>query len=240
MPEISDADYRLFTRYTIIGTPDEILKKREDLEKDNREQRDQLRATEGKVLKDGEVAVPKAKADLLPLYEELGQPKELKTQLDVGKTAVHKLTMAEQRTAASKFAKAAGLADESVETLIELPALSGATFEVRKGKVKNATGQEVDGDIAYLTLTGDGQKAMTFTDALDKIPLLKGLRMQGPGGTPTPGVPFVVQGAPAAPNGGSGGDVFAQIRAEGAQKTEAAKTAPVVRPIEERLGLTTR
>lgn len=74
-----------------------LRKKIDTLESDNvnlREKRRELEKTvqslEGKVPADGTVVLPKADADALAAYQELGKPDELKTQLETGRTAAQK------------------------------------------------------------------------------------------------------------------------------------------------------
>jgi hypothetical protein len=128
------------------------------------------------------------------------------------------------------FVRKAALAEETVDTLLAAVPV-GTTFEVRKGKVKDGKGNEVDGEIPYLKLPGEGSQAMSFTDAKEKIPALKGLRSadpKAPGGTQQ--IEFVQQGTDGATT-----NVFDRIREEAKQRDEAAKAIPAVTPAEDRL-----
>lgn len=233
MPEITDAELRQFTRYQSFGTPDEIQKKINDLEKDNHSQRDKLRAHEEKLPKDGQIVVAQSDADELAKFRELGKPEELKTVIETGGKAVKELADLKQHGAAADFVKAAGLADETVATLVAIPDLKDATFEVRKVKVKDDKGQEVEKDVAYVKLAGENQKAMTFEDAQKQVPALKGLRLA----TPTeekPGQNFVPQGG--GENKSKPGTVYDKIRKD----REEAKKPQEVKPgssVEDRLGM---
>lgn len=236
MPEISDAELRQFVRYQNLGTPEEIQKRITDLEKDNHKYRQEEKpALEAKIPKEGEVVVPKADADLIPAIKELGKPEEIKAKIEEGEQARNKLADVERRSAASKFAKAAGLADEAVDTLVAIPALQGASFEIRKGKVKDAKGQEVEADVAYVTMPGENQKPLTFTEAQEQVPALKGLRTAEPTTSrPATGVPFVPQSG-----GGDNkpGNRFDRIREERAAAKKPAVEAPKKPSVFERLGM---
>ncbi len=193
MPEMSNEDIITYQRYKALGGVDEVSKKIKDLETDNHKQREDIRELTGKQPKADEVIIKKADADLLPKYVELGKPADIKGALDKGTKAAADLELSNTREMARSFAKAAGLAEESVETLIAIPALKGAKFEVKKGKVKDKAGVEQDGEIAFMTLPGDGQSALSLADAAEKVPALKGLRLADAAGTT--GMPFVKQGA---------------------------------------------
>lgn len=235
MPEISDAELRQFIRYQNLGTPEEVSKKIHDLEVDNRKYRQEEKpALEARLPKDDEVIIKKADADLLPKFKELGDPKEIKAKLTEGEEAKGKLTQVQLREAATKFARAAGLADESVDTLMAIPALQGATFEVRKGKVKNEKGVEVDADIAYVTLPGENQKEMTFVEARDQVTALKGLATAAPVQQKPAGANYVPQGTAGGSEGGS--SVYDRIRAEVAAKQPKPDEKPKDIPIAQRLG----
>jgi hypothetical protein len=235
MPEISDAELRMFVRYQNFGTPDEVQKKIGDLEKDNGTQREEIRLFKEKLPKDNEVVLPKAKADLLPKYEKLGKPEEIEKQLTEGVQAKEDLTITKQKESALKFVRASGLSEDSVETLIAIPALKDAKFEVRKGKVRDRNGIEKDGDVGYITLAGDNQKAMTITDAREQVPALKGLATAGTQSTERKGTEFVQQGGGT---GTEGGTVYDRIRQQKAAKPAEDTTKQTVKPIQERLGMT--
>lgn len=200
MPEMSQSEVDALGGFRLIaqkygGTPHGILQKIEDLEKDNREYRqEKIPALEAKIPKDNEVVIPKSKADALAEYEALGKPSEIKAKLESGENASVELKGLQLRTAAAKYAEAAGLAAEAVDTLIAIPALQGATFEVKAGKTKNDKGEEVDAQIAYVTLPGEGQSAIPHTEAIEKVPALKGLRPAAPVKDQQPPRSFVPQG----------------------------------------------
>lgn len=245
MPDIAQSEVDALGGFKLIaqrfgGSPQGILDKIEKLEGDNRTQREEIRDLKTKLPADGSVVVEKAKADALAEYEALGSPAELKKKLESGTTAAVELAQVQLRTSATAFAKVAGLAPEAVDTLVAIPALQGAKFEVRKGKVKNKAGQDVDGEIGYITLAGDNQKASTLTDMLETVPALKGLARSSASGTPgESGREWTEQGGGAESRAGS---IFDQIREEAQKKqtppvTTAATPAPL--SVEQKLGMTT-
>lgn len=241
MPDMSQADFDALGAFRMIaqqygGTPQSIVTKINELTEDNRKYRQEEKpALEAKLPKADEVVVPKADAELLPKYKELGDPKTIKETIEAGTKAQGELALNTLRTSAAAFAKAAGLSEDSVETMIAIPALKDAKFEVRKGKIKDANGRETEGQIAYITLAGDNQKAMQFADAEKEVPALKGLARAGVVTTTQKQERMFVQQS----NGQQGGTIYDQIRAERAPKPEAEKTATVpVRPVEDRLGMT--
>lgn len=199
MPEMSNEDISTLQRFRAFGTPDQVQKKIGDLETDVHGQREEIRGLKEKQPKADEVIVKKTDADLLPKYVELGKPDEIKGKLTAGEQAAVDLAVKNNKESAAKFIKAVGLAEDTVETLIALPALQGAVFEVKKGKIKDKAGKEVDGDVGYITLAGEKQKAMSFDEAKEQIVALKGLRSADP--NQPAGVPFVKQGSEGAPVG---------------------------------------
>lgn len=211
MPEITKAEQRELNAYQALGTPREIKRKIDDLEKDNKKQRDELKETKNKLPKDGEVIVKQEEKDELDKYVELGKPDELKSKVEKGDQAQTKLEQLETRNAASAFAKVAGIHEDAVDTLTALPALEGAKFEVRKVKV-----DDKEQEVAYLTLAGEGNKAMPYEDAKEKVSALKGLRA-----AEGDGQKFIRQGGPSKSTGGSG--IYDRIR-KAAKDRQEAKT----------------
>lgn len=197
MPEMPQSEIDALGGFRFLasrygGTPQSIEKKITDLEEDNRTQRGEINTLKEKLPKDGFVVVPKTQIDTLAEYEALGKPSEVKAKLEQGDQAAANLIEIQRREHAAKFVKAAGLADEAVDTLVAIPALKNAKFEVRKGKVKNDKGVEVDGEVAYVTLEGEGKSAMSYDKAIEAVPALKGLaRATTP---PSEGARFVPQG----------------------------------------------
>lgn len=233
MPDITDSELRQFVRYQGFGTPDEVQKKISELEKDNKESRDKVKNLTEKLPKDDQVVVAKEDAELLPKFKELGKPDDLKAKIDEGEKAKTKLADVERKTSASQFAKVAGLADEAVDTLIAIPALEGATLEVKKSKVKNDKGVEVEQEVGYITLAGENQKALSFTEAQEQVPALKGLRTASPTEDKSEPRKFVQQ------NGNvnvEAKNVYDKIRAEKEEKFKAQEKTKV-RSLEDRLGM---
>lgn len=233
MPEISDSEFRMFAEYQTLGTPNEVRKKVNDLEKDNRDQREEINTLKSKQLKENEVALPKAEAERLEQYKALGKPDEVKQKVEAGNQAQDRLQGYERKEAARPFVKAAGLADETVDTLVAIPALAQAAFEVRDEKVDGK-----DQKVAYLVFAGaDGkQEALSFTKAVEKYPLLNGLKRAEKSASSTT---FVRQDGET--RGTQGSTLFDSIR-ENAKKakdnTKVQEEARTSRPLEDRLGMT--
>jgi hypothetical protein len=249
MPDIAQSEVDALGGFKLIaqrfgGTPQSILDKLEKMEDDNRKQRDEIRDLKASQPKEGQVVVAKTDAEELEQYRALGKPGELKTKLETGEKAGTELAQVQLRTSAEKFANVVGLAPEAVDTLIAIPALQGAKFEVRKGKVKNKAGQEVDGEVGYITLPGDNQRATTFADSLEAVPALKGLARATTSGTSgESGRDWTAQGGGTE---GKGGSIYDQIRAEkqAAQQGHApaatSATTPAPLSVEQKLGMSPR
>lgn len=237
MPDISESDYRQFVAYTQLGTPQEIRQKIDGLEKDNKEQRDEIRGLKEKQPKDGQVIVTKDDAELLEQYKGLGAPDEVKNRLEQGAQAQVRVKDLETRAAVKAFVAAAGLAEEAVDTIIAIPDLKDAKFEVRTKKERNDKGVEVEVSTAYVTLAGDDQKAMSFTDAQGKVPALKGLRPATPTQQGGRQVKYAQVGGEGT--GGQGESTYDRIRREAKERREKAQQqgAGAQKSIEERMGM---
>ncbi len=237
MPEVSDAELRTLVEYQVIGTPAEIRRKEKSLVSDNGKQRDQIRELKEGQPAEGSVLLSADDGKEYADYKKLGKPSEITTQLEAGVTATQALSSAKDRDSVVGFAKAAGLADVSVDTLLAIPGFKGAKFEVRKQKVKDGKGKETEVNVPYVTLAGEGQKAMKFSDAQEQVPAAKGLQLAGKGTDKPKGTEFVQQGADDK-GGGKDGNVYDKIRTEAADEKKAAadklKTAP---SLEARFGM---
>ena len=194
--------------------------------------------------KDTQVVVEKTDADELAAYREINpKPAELKKIVAAGKDAAEKLEIAETRIAAAAFARVAGIHEDAVDTLVAIPQLKGAKFEVRKGKVKNKHGKEVDGEVGYLTLAGEKEKEMTVDEAREKVTALKGLRTADPASSKvTDRVQppnFAVQSGGSDKSGEE--DVYTRIRNRGQPQVTIPESVPVrkTRTVFERLGMKT-
>lgn len=237
MPEVSDAELRTLVEYQVIGTPAEIRRKEKSLVSDNGKQRDEIRELKEGQPAEGSVLLTADDGKEYDEYKKLGKPSEITTQLEKGATATQALSSQKSRDSVVGFAKAAGLADVAVDTLLAIPGLKGAKFEVRKQKVKDDKGKETEVNVPYVTLTGDGQKAMKFSDVQEQIPATKGLQLATKSTEKSKGTEFVQQGADDK-GGGKDGSVYDKIRAVAADEKKAAeekaKTAP---SLEARLGM---
>ena len=146
MPEISESDYRQFVAYQQLGTPQEITKKVGDLENDNKAQRDQIRELKEKVPKDGEVAVPKEKAEALAAYEELGKPEDLKAKVEKVPQLEGEIAKRDREGARAEAAKALGIEGSGLAPFAGSDTL---TYEVREEEVE-ANGKKEKRPVAYV------------------------------------------------------------------------------------------
>ncbi len=165
MPEISEQDYRRFVALDAIAGryngPDGITKKISDLESDLVKERDKKREAEAKVPGDGAVVLTGDDAKAYPALKELGvlgTAEEIKGKLGRLDEAETKLKDRERKDAVAAAVRAQGWPEETVATLMDLRSLDGASFEVKTEKGKDAKGKDVDVQVPYVTLTGDGQK----------------------------------------------------------------------------------
>ncbi|MGW8179482.1 MAG: hypothetical protein ACWGQW_12095, partial [bacterium] len=161
MPEITEAQMLEFGKYQSLGTFDAVARKIAALETDNRDQREEIRGLKEKLPGEDQVVVSKEDADLLPKYKDLGEPKDLKAKLEAGTTATTDLAKRVRRDAALAYVGAAGLAEETVDTLIALPDMTSAVFEVESKKVQNDKGQEVEESRAARGGRGTGARLLT-------------------------------------------------------------------------------
>lgn len=189
MPEISDADFRLFVRYQDLGTPDEIRKKADKLVEDNHGYREKIRELEGAKLPEGTVAIPKEKAEALEAYEKLGKPEELATVASERDELRQKDAARAREDAFRAAVKANGWPEDTVATLLDMKTLDGATVEV---KAETVEGKEVQ--VPYITLAGEDAKPQKLADFAASAPQLKGLRTEAPKEEPK-GTPFPRQEA---------------------------------------------
>lgn len=260
MPDIAQTEVDALGGFRLVasrygGSPDGILRHVEGLETQVRTLTAERDTARGQVPKEGQTVIDAKKAKALEAFEALGTPEDLKTKLEKGDAAITGLAARDSRDAALSFVKAAGLHDETVDTIVALPTLQGAKFEVRQVEKDDGKGGKVKVPVAYLTLAGEGQKAMSFSDAQNEVPVLKGLRRadaNNGGGTNNtvnsnnsassgaPVVEFVAQSG--GESGGNSSSVYDRIRAERAGGTTtgaasaAATTHPTVPPITELFG----
>lgn len=235
MPKITDAEAMELASYRAIGTPTAVGKKINELEKDNRKQREEISTLKENAPEEGQLLISKEDGAELTAFKELGKSADVKARLEAGDKASKDLQNRVTRDSAVAFAKAAGLAEEAVETLVAIPDLVGAVFEVRNKKEKNDKGQEVETPVPYITLAGENQSAMTFTDALEKIGSLKGLRVVDKK-EPEKGQNFLKLGGPSDP-GGRPDSIYDQIRQDAANAKKASEKQPQGKTVQERLGM---
>lgn len=238
MPKITEGELQELVLYRTLGTHAVVTKKVNDLEKDNAKQRGEIRDLKAVAPKEGEVLLSKEDGVEFKAFKELGKAADVKTRLETGSAAEQKVEGLTVRAAALEYVKAAGLAESAVETIVALPDLKGAKFEVRKEKGKNDKGEEGDVSVPYLTLAGDGEKPMSFADLQEKVPALKGLRPAKDGETTdtTKGQEFIKQGTEEGGKGKS--SIYDRIRKDAADKKEAATKKTEGRSVQDRMGMT--
>lgn len=225
----------------------QLLSENAGLRGERRDLRQKVEKTEGRTLKEGEVAISADKARLLTAYEAEGTPEELKkakserdafaadkTRLE-GEVTTLKTNDAKTKhidhlrnVAEVEGYKASVLIDRDTQT-------PGLTYEIRdvveEGKtVKRAFVKFKDGEGESAPLTEKPLGEFAAQKWGDYLPALQttaqGTGGETPGGGIPGGTPHIEQGS-----GGrsAGGDVFANIRkkAEDANKTKAEESTPL-------------
>ena len=168
MPEISDAELRQFLRYQTLGTVEELEKlpaKVKDLEADNHKYR-QVEKPEllAKIPKDGDVVIPKAKADALAAYEALGAPEEVKATVEKAGTLESELA---NRDREAKARSAARANQWNEDAFLAMPGALDHTFEERgEGEAKEW----------YIVPPGENQQAAKLTEYVEQNARWKPLR----------------------------------------------------------------
>lgn len=167
--ELTDAQEKQWNEYRGLGTPDEIRRKRSDLETDNSKQRDKIREAHGETdrvtteLRDARKTVPDGgqvltadDAKAFKAYQELGKPDDLK------KTVEQKAEL-EAKVSRSEWAKTAADAADAhewkPEVLQKLPGAEKLRFEVKE--------ETVDGEkvkVAYVTTDQQGATPQKLAD----------------------------------------------------------------------------
>lgn len=176
----------------------------------------------------GHVAVPKAKADLLPAYEGLGTPDELTTLKTEHGTFKAEVETAKRDRHLRGVAEVLGYQPEAFAMLPGLP-----EFEIRDSSEKDAKGNPKKvavakvKDAAGVVTEKSGREFIESSETYR--PLLPALQASGNGG----GKSYVSQdaGGRAPAN-----DLYAQIREDAKRRTEAKKEEAV--PLGQRKGLT--
>lgn len=200
--ELSPAEERAFARYEALGTPEELQRLAGDNEKlksENADRRQKVKDLEGE-LTTAKAAVPegatvltgddaKALEALTAAGMKLGDVPTVLQERDALKAKDALRTREDGIRAA---VRAHGWPDETVATLLDMRSLEGAVFEVKTEKVDDK-GKQVDGQVPYVTLAGEGQKPQKLAEFAAASPQLKGLRTEassgagaGSGGTPWP------------------------------------------------------
>lgn len=223
MPEITDAELRTFAAYQNLGTPQEIAKKIGDLEGDNHKQRDEIRDLKEKQLKDGEVALPKEKAEVLTSYEALGKPEDLQKVVTERDELQQKDQQRTREDAFRAAVKAAGWPEDTVATLLDMRSLDGAAVEVKREK--NEKGE--DAEVPYVKLAGEGQQPQKLTEFAANTPQLKGLKTEAAKNEESGGRSYTRQ----AGTGTSADEGKSLIDQQITKNREAATGANPLRPV---------
>lgn len=168
MPEISDAEQRQFVRYQMLGTPEEVEKKINDLERDNRQYRqEKIPELEKKIPGEGAVVLTGDEAKAYPALKELtsfGTAAEIKAKLDQGETNSAELADLKRKESVRLAATAAGYKDS---VLLKLPGAEKLKFETKQETV-NEDGKTKQVDVAYVTGSGEGATPQKLTEYAEK------------------------------------------------------------------------
>ena len=182
----SEGDYKdLLAFRNLFPTPTDANRKVADLEADNQKQRKEI---EG--LKEKAKGLPPEGAVVLTAEEakfhEAWKALDLKPE-DVAALKAERDTLKDkdaQRTRQDAFSgavKALGWPEDTVVTLLDMRSLDGATVELKPEKGKDKAGKDVDVQVPYVTLAGEGQKPQKFAEFASAAPQLKGIRTDASG-----------------------------------------------------------
>lgn len=188
--ELSPSEERAFARYEVLGTPEEVQKaisENEKLKRENAERRQENRTLADQVsalsMPEGGKVLSPDEAKAWDAYTALGTPEEQAKRaedfkrLEVKDAERTRLDSMKAAVAAERFPEGAA------ELLADSKRADGATYSVAKEKVRDASGKEVESEVGYITLAGDGQKPMRLADfAKANLPALLSLGAAGNGG----------------------------------------------------------
>jgi hypothetical protein len=192
MPEVAftERDVADLYAYRAIGsTPAEITKKIAGLETDNQKEREKVRDLTEKakgVPADGAVVLTGDEAAEHEAIKALGIKAADVAKL-TGKVTDLEAKDAERtrKDAFTDAVKALKWPEDTVATLLDMNSLNGATVELKTEKVTDKDGKQVDEQVPYVTLAGEGQKPQKFAEFATASPQLKGIRMDGGNGNGT-------------------------------------------------------
>lgn len=232
MPEISDQDYRRFialdqvaTRYG--GSADGIVKKVDELERDNAAQRGEIATWKGKaeaVPADALILTGDEKARYEAVKPVLAAHKPEEITAGLAERDKLRTTLAERDHADARrtFAEAVKW---RLGVLENLKQFDGATFTVEEENGTGPDGKPAKVKVGYITPAGENQKAVRYDEFLKTLPedVQKTLPAdaagsRAPDNRPTYTPPRVEGGGGAA---AANGGVDAEIQAN-----EKAATAP--------------
>ncbi|HLM69334.1 MAG TPA: hypothetical protein VK358_17470 [Longimicrobium sp.] len=169
---MSEAAVLLLGRYQNIGTPEEIQRKREELERDNAKQRGEISEARAKAAPEGAIiiadAAEKARWEKVKAMPADFDPEQAAKELDDLRQKDTERTRADTARAA---VKAEGWADDRGDVLLQLRDVGGATFSTKKVKEKDGKGADVEVERGFITLPGENQRAVRLSEfATEKLP----------------------------------------------------------------------
>jgi len=220
---MSERDVQDLGAFRYLGsTPGELAKKIKDFEDDNAKLREKVRGLEEKAKglpPEGAVVLTAEEAKVHEAWKALDlKPEDVATLKAERDTLKDKDAQRTRQDAFSGAVKALGWPEDTVVTLLDMRSLDGATVELKPEKVRDPkTGKDVDVQVPYVTLAGDGQKPQKFAEFASTAPQLKGIRTDAGGnGNGTGGEGrFVAEqfGAGRAATGSTEGGIDAMIEA---------------------------
>lgn len=189
--ELSPSEERAFARYETLGTPEELQKALSENEKLKTENADRRQANKTLTEQVAALQVPEGGKVLTPdevkaweLYNALGTPEEQAKRAEDFKALEAKDAERTRLDSMKAAVSAEKLPEGAAELLADSKRADGATYSVAKEKVRDASGKEVESEVGYITLAGEGQKPMRLADfAKANLPALLSLGANGNGGS---------------------------------------------------------
>lgn len=189
MPEMDQSHILLLGRYQNLGTPEELERKRRDLEKDNQKQRTEIEQLTARIPAEGAVVLTeeghkKLWAKVKDLPEDFDPAAVVKERDDLKvKDAVRTRT-----DAAREAAKATWGNDDAADVLLGLDGMKDGTFEKKQVTVKGQNGAaDTKQDEWHFTPAGEGQKASPLkeyvAERFAKVEPLLAAKAPAPGST---------------------------------------------------------
>jgi len=188
--ELSPAEEVAYSRYLGFGTPDEVAKilaENASLKSENADRRQKLKDAEAELAKakppEGAVLLAGDDAKKHAAFVALGmEPDALCKLKEERDTLAAKDATRTRQDAFASAVRALKWPEDTVATLLDMNSLNGATVEMKTEKVTGKDGKQVDEQVPYVTLAGEGQKQQKFAEFAAAAPQLKGIRTES-GGT---------------------------------------------------------